>query len=201
MRGIITMAAAGVLVLGCAEQPTQPQSFSLPVFSHGAAVSPNASGGNFGAPLNAAEEVMPAGVVNDSRARGNALLQLSGDGQSISFQLSVANIENVIMAHIHLGAFGTNGPVIVWLYPSVDARAPLPSGGGRIQGVIATGTFTAADLVGPLQGDDLATLIDVLKNGGAYVNVHTNDGVAPTNTGPGDFPGGEVRGQIRHHGH
>jgi hypothetical protein len=31
-----------------------------------------------------------------------------------------------------------------------------------------------------------------------YVNVHTNDGVAPTNTGPGDFPGGEVRGQLQH---
>jgi hypothetical protein len=26
--------------------------------------------------------------------------------------------------------------------------------------------------------------------------VHTNDGVAPTNTGPGDFPGGEIRGQV-----
>jgi hypothetical protein len=25
--------------------------------------------------------------------------------------------------------------------------------------------------------------------------------VAPTNTGPGDFPGGEVRGQIEHRGH
>jgi hypothetical protein len=27
--------------------------------------------------------------------------------------------------------------------------------------------------------------------------VHTNDGVPPTDTGPGDFPGGEIRGQIR----
>jgi hypothetical protein len=27
--------------------------------------------------------------------------------------------------------------------------------------------------------------------------VHTNDGVAPPNTGPGDFPGGEIRGQVR----
>jgi hypothetical protein len=27
--------------------------------------------------------------------------------------------------------------------------------------------------------------------------VHTNDGVAPPNSGPGDFPGGEIRGQIR----
>jgi hypothetical protein len=29
------------------------------------------------------------------------------------------------------------------------------------------------------------------------VNVHTNDGIDPTNTGAGDFPGGEIRGQIR----
>ena len=28
------------------------------------------------------------------------------------------------------------------------------------------------------------------------VNVHTDNGVAPANTGPGDFPGGEIRGQI-----
>jgi hypothetical protein len=27
--------------------------------------------------------------------------------------------------------------------------------------------------------------------------MHTNDGVPPINTGPGDFPGGEIRGQIR----
>src|SRR5205807_7617422 len=26
---------------------------------------------------------------------------------------------------------------------------------------------------------------------------HTNDGMAPPNTGPGDFPGGEIRGQLR----
>jgi hypothetical protein len=35
-----------------------------------------------------------------------------------------------------------------------------------------------------------------MQSGNTYVNVHTNDGVAPTNTGPGDFPGGEIRGQI-----
>ena len=34
----------------------------------------------------------------------------------------------------------------------------------------------------------------------AYVNVHTNDGVAPPNTGPGEFPGGELRGQLLHRG-
>jgi hypothetical protein len=39
-------------------------------------------------------------------------------------------------------------------------------------------------------------LVAEMRAGLAYVNVHTNDGLAPTNTGPGDFPGGEIRAQI-----
>ena len=42
-----------------------------------------------------------------------------------------------------------------------------------------------------------AEVLDKIRSGNAYVNVHTNDGVAPANTGPGDFPGGEVRGQLK----
>ena len=40
-------------------------------------------------------------------------------------------------------------------------------------------------------------VLDSLSHRNAYVNVHTNDNVAPPNTGPGDFPGGEIRGQIK----
>jgi hypothetical protein len=36
-----------------------------------------------------------------------------------------------------------------------------------------------------------------IGSGATYVNVHTNDGVPPPDTGPEDFPGGEIRGQIR----
>jgi hypothetical protein len=28
------------------------------------------------------------------------------------------------------------------------------------------------------------------------VNAHTDDGIAPTGTGPGDLPAGEIHGQI-----
>jgi hypothetical protein len=35
-----------------------------------------------------------------------------------------------------------------------------------------------------------------MRTGNAYVNVHTNDGVGAVNTGPGDFPGGEIRGNF-----
>ncbi|HET6372256.1 MAG TPA: hypothetical protein VFG76_03050, partial [Candidatus Polarisedimenticolia bacterium] len=46
-------------------------------------------------------------------------------------------------------------------------------------------------------GQSLSVLLTAMRTGGAYVNVHTNDGVGEVNTGPGDFPGGEIRGQIR----
>jgi hypothetical protein len=40
-------------------------------------------------------------------------------------------------------------------------------------------------------------VLAAMDSGNTYVNVHTNDGVDPANTGPGDFPGGEIRGQVR----
>jgi hypothetical protein len=39
-------------------------------------------------------------------------------------------------------------------------------------------------------------VLAAMASGATYVNVHTNDGVDPPNTGPGDFPGGEIRGQV-----
>jgi len=42
----------------------------------------------------------------------------------------------------------------------------------------------------------IAELMNAIESGNAYVNVHTNDGIAPTNTGPGDYPGGEIRGHF-----
>jgi hypothetical protein len=146
---------------------------------------------NFGTHLDGSEEV-PA---RQTHAQGQATFQVSDDGSQISYRLNVANIENVFQAHIHMGPPGVNGPIVVWLYPST-APVPGPVGGGRIQGGIATGVITAGNLVGPLAGQPLSDLLDAIESGNAYVNVHTNDGVAPINTGPGDFPGGEIRGQL-----
>lgn len=117
----------------------------------------------------------------------------------MSYKLIVANIENVVAAHIHRGPIGVNGGVTVWLYPTTRPGGG-PAGGGRINGVIAKGTITAANLVGPLAGASLADLVADMRTGNAYVNVHTNDGINPPNTGPGDFPGGEIRGQIEARG-
>jgi hypothetical protein len=194
---LVTLAS----FVGCSREVSQPTApLQVPVFSDSAATSPNANGGNLGTPLSAAEEVMPAGVVNTSTARGSAIFQLNAAGTELSYQLIVANIDNAFMAHIHRGPAGTNAPIVVWLFPSTTPTAG-PLGAGRLDGVIAEGTISAANFVGPIAGQPMSALLDAISSGNAYVNVHTNDGVSPTNTGPGDFPGGEIRGQVEHRGH
>jgi len=142
---------------------------------------------NFVAHLTGASEV-PA---RDTRGVGEVKLQLSADGTALEYRLISSNIHNVVQSHIHLAPEGVNGPIVVFLFGLV---AP---GGGRTDGVLATGTITAGNLIGPLAGHPFSDLMAAIRAGTAYVNVHTNDGVDGVNTGPGDFPGGEIRGQLR----
>lgn len=118
----------------------------------------------------------------DTNAQGQAIFKLSRNGTELHYKLIVANIEDVLMAHIHLGEPGENGPVTVWLYPAAPPPQLIP---GRTQGVLAEGVITDGDLVGPLAGMDLGDLLSEMQSGNAYVNVHTPQ-----------HPGGEVRGQI-----
>ena len=133
----------------------------------------------FRAVLSGGDEVPP----RDTGARGVAIFRLSADGSELGFRLVVANIENVVAAHIHCGVAGVNGPVGVTLFGGAPA-------GGRIDGELAAGSLTAPDLGNACGWTDLEDVVTAVESGAAYVNVHTNDGVAPANTGPGDFPGG-----------
>ena len=126
---------------------------------------------------------------NASLGTGQAIFKLSPDGTSLDYKLIVANLDNPVAAHIHVGPPGVNGPVVVLLF----SGSP---GTGTANGVIAEGTVTAANLTGPLAGQPFSALVEALNSGNAYVNVHTNDGVPPTGTGPGDLPGGEIRGNF-----
>jgi hypothetical protein len=135
----------------------------------------------FVAHLTGAAEVADPPV--ETRATGQAIFRLSRDGTELDYRLIVANIEDVTMSHIHLAPAGANGPVAAWLYPDGPPPQLLP---GRSSGVLAVGTIRAEDLVGPLAGMDLDDLVDALRAGDAYVNVHTSA-----------YPAGEIRGQIR----
>jgi hypothetical protein len=124
-------------------------------------------------------------------ASGTLELTVSPNGQSVSYVLTVKDIENVSEGDIHLGPAGTNGPLVVKLY---HVNAPKK---GPFNGVLAEGKFTAADLLGSMKGAPLSELLEMFAEGNAYVNVHTSDGVDPPNSGPGDYRLGEIRGQIK----
>jgi CHRD domain len=151
------------------------------------ALAPAAGAGDsFVATLSGDDEV----PTRDTQAVGVAKFKVSEDGTALAFKINVANIDNVVAAHIHCGAVGVNGPVGVTLF----GGAP---GAGRTDGTLAEGTITAPDAGNACGWTDLAAVLAAIEAGNTYVNVHTNDGVPPANTGPGDFPGGEIRGQIR----
>jgi hypothetical protein len=199
--------AFAALAIGCSQggqTPTQPDVITTPLFLQAAGSGApqnhrtHLSGGE--EPFSPATPDAPTPA--DSRAQGQAIFQVSPDGTSVDYRLMASNITNVTQAHIHCAPAGTNGPIIMWLYPSPTSTAALPGGAGRHDGVLAEGTFTNANVrptTNPACPIPVATLADVLariRSGDAYVNVHTNDGVLPANQGPGDFPGGEIRGQI-----
>jgi Cu/Zn superoxide dismutase len=116
----------------------------------------------FTAKLSGKDEVPPV----NTQATGTAQFQLSSDGKDLNYDLST-NLQGFMMAHIHKGKSGENGQPIT---------TPLQMGKGKI---------TSSDLQGSLAGKQISDLVDLMKNGGAYVNVHTNQN-----------QNGEIRGQI-----
>lgn len=201
LRRQIAFGAITVVIVGCTADKPAPTGFEVraPLF----VVGGNAHS-NLETHLTGDEEVFtptPPSTATpaDSRAQGQAIFRVNGDG-TVDFRLIASNIDNVFMAHIHCGPRGANGPIRMWLYPPSQpplppfgpTGTPGPSGSGPQNGVLSSGTFNSAGITCP----GGTSLLAAMRSGLTYVNVHTNDGVAPPNTGPGDFPGGEIRGQL-----
>jgi len=184
---------------GCtADQPT-PTGFevSLPLYAQG-----GNGDFNIGTHLTGDEEVLTTSPhPSVSLATGQAIFRINAAGTSADFRLIASNINNVTQAHIHCGLPGVNGPIAMWLYPESEIGPPpgdaAPSGAGPHDGVLASGTFSLAGVNCPEAAFGAGvTLLAAMRDGRTYVNVHTNDGVAPISTGPGDFPIGEIRGRL-----
>lgn len=127
---------------------------------------------NFRAVLSGDNEVPPV----ESTATGEAVFEVTENG--VDFTLTVNNGVGVTQAHIHIGSPTENGPVVAFLFGPVAE-------GTDIDGVLAMGTLTADDLVGDLDGQPIDDLIEDLRQGNIYVNVHTLAN-----------PSGEIRGPI-----
>jgi hypothetical protein len=135
----------------------------------------------FRATLNGANERPTA---RTTPATGTATFTLVDD--ELAWVIDMNNITNVTAAHIHIGGPEESGGILLGLTPPVSNT--------RIEGSITEAEFDPpAAPNADVTWDDL---LELMRTDGAYVNVHTNDGTAPTDTGPGDFPGGEIRGQV-----
>ena len=132
-------------------------------------------------------------------ASGGFQATVSHDDTSVSWELNYADLEGTVtQAHIHVAQAGVNGGISVWLCSNLTSP-PTPPGVPACPAPPATisGTFTSADVVGPVaQGiapGEFAELLAAIRAGRAYANVHSTK-----------FPGGEVRGQLatgRGHSH
>jgi hypothetical protein len=118
------------------------------------------------ASLSGANEVPPA----DPDGSGDATVALGRD--AVCFTLSWNNINQPFAGHIHRGAAGVNGPIVVGFFQKTPTT-PLPAG--------------ISSAAGCVQGVDPALIAEIRDNpAGFYVNLHT-----------ADFPGGVIRGQLK----
>ncbi len=128
----------------------------------------------FRATLAGGEENPPV----TTTATGSSEFTLSRTNDTLFVNITVNNLSNVRFGHFHTGARGTNGAVVAFL---VDP----PTLTGAQNGRIGKQFITAANLVGTLANQPLSALVDQMRAGNIYVNLHTD-----ANTG------GEVRGQV-----
>jgi hypothetical protein len=135
---------------------------------------------NFRANLSGNREVPAV----SSTGGGEFHARLRGD--TLHYSLSYAALEgtDTIQAHIHIGQKNVNGGVAAFLCGG-GGKPECPDTGGTVEGTVA-----AADVIGPagqgVASGEFREMIDMMRAGDAYVNVHTNK-----------HPGGEIRGNFR----
>jgi len=102
---------------------------------------------------------------------GSGLVVISTDASTITYLVTYSGLSGALAAsHIHTGAVGVNGGVILPL-----AAGPSPM----------TGTLTAADFTASGAVTTFAEAVAAIRAGTTYINLHTAAN-----------PGGEIRGQV-----
>lgn len=127
---------------------------------------------NFVVHMTGSQEVPPV----ETEARGIGIFHLSKDGATLRWMITVTHIENVTMAHIHgradaAHAAGVMAPLFVQTFA------------GEQNGFLMRGVITRGE--GGLNAAAFDEMIAAMRDGEAYVNVHTTQ-----------HGSGEIRGQF-----
>jgi CHRD domain len=126
-----------------------------------------------------------------SVAEGDFRATIDDETNTVEYTLSYSGLEgDVRQAHIHFGQRSVSGGIIVWLCET--AANPSPTGPATpdcVQSGSVTGTFGAADVIGPagqgIAAGEFEELVAAIRAGRTYANVHSTK-----------FPPGEIRGQL-----
>jgi hypothetical protein len=133
-----------------------------------------------------------------TQATGSFTATLSSDGSTLSYTVSYSNLNaQVLFSHIHFGFPKETGGIMVFLCgPAAGANGGPPAGfpnppacPDTTSGTVS-GTVTAANVVGPnnqgiTPAGDFAKVVQAMREGAAYVNVHSTRS-----------PSGEIRGPV-----
>ncbi|PWT85217.1 MAG: hypothetical protein C5B57_03340 [Blastocatellia bacterium] len=127
-----------------------------------------------------------------SPASGTLDVRISKGGDSLDYQLSYEGLAtNVLFAHIHLGRPAIAGGVMVFLCtngaPPAGVPVPpaCPQGGGTVSGTLTAADVTASAAAQGVAAGEFDEVIEALRAGATYGNVHTMTYMA-----------GEIRGQL-----
>lgn len=133
-------------------------------------------------------EETPSAVSTTGNGIFNA--RISNDGSEIAWELSYSDLEGAVQqAHVHFGQSGVTGPVSVFLCTNLGngpaGTQPCPAPPAVISGTITAGDVTNNANERGISAGELDELIQAIRAGVTYVNVHTTR-----------WPGGEIRSQI-----
>ncbi len=126
-----------------------------------------------------------------SVAQGRFRAVVDKVSNTLQYELSYEGLEgDVRMAHIHLGARGINGGIMVWLCQTTTNLDPSGVAPTCPQSGTVTGLIQASAVIGPaaqgIEANAFDEFLAAIRAGVAYVNVHSSK-----------WPGGEIRGQVK----
>lgn len=147
----------------------------------------------FSAKLSGFQEIGPLNNATGailSPGKATVQVDLNNNAHTVTYSLTYSGLtSNVLQAHIHFGKIHVAGGIMVFLCTNLGngpAGTPAcPSSGGTV-----TGTLSPASVVAipgqNVPAGDFDALVSALDSDTAYANIHTQN-----------FPGGEIRGQVR----
>jgi hypothetical protein len=133
-------------------------------------------------------EETPSAV--STTGNGTFTARISNDESRIDWELSYSDLEGAVQqAHIHFGQSGVTGPISVFLCTNLGngpaGTQPCPAPPATISGTIVAADVTNLANEKGISAGELDELIQAIRAGATYVNVHSTR-----------WPTGEIRSQI-----